>query len=99
MRVTISKVRDALASQLSLKDPRFRLEKWGNLINGSVISPTFKRKDDMKRQVMIRDALDRVFGSLAEKRVGMILAYTPDEWNPFRGSDFELQLKKEGFRK
>ena len=88
MRVTMSKVREALISELRLKEPRFRLEKWGNLINGSVISPTFKRKDDMKRQVMIRDALDKVFGPLADKRVGMILAYTPDEWNPFRDRIF-----------
>jgi acid stress-induced BolA-like protein IbaG/YrbA len=99
MRVTISKVREVLLSELQLKDPRFRLEKWGNMINGSVISPTFRRKGDMKRQIMIRDALEKVLGPVANKRVGMILAYTPDEWDPFRNDNFETELKKEGFRK
>jgi acid stress-induced BolA-like protein IbaG/YrbA len=93
------KVKAVLVSQLKLKDPLFRLEKWGDRINGSVISPSFKRKNDIKRQIMIRDALDKAFGSFAIKRVGMILAYTPDEWDPYRGEDFERRLHKAGFRK
>lgn len=84
----MARVREILSSELQLKDPRFRLEKWGSRINGSVISPTFGRKDDLKRQLMIRDALEKVLGPHDSKRVGMILAYTPDEWDPFRDRMF-----------
>ena len=42
---------------------------------------------------MIRDALDDAFGVRAVKHVGMILAYTPDEWNPFRDRIFGDEAK------
>ena len=83
MRITKSSVEEVLTSELKLREPRFRLEKYGDRINGSVISRTFKGKGDNRRQIMIWDALDKIFGPLAIKRVGMILAYTPDEWDPF----------------
>ena len=33
---------------------------------------------------MISDALEKAFGPDAHKRVGMLLAYTPDEWDFYR---------------
>ncbi|HWE03010.1 MAG TPA: hypothetical protein VG326_11435 [Tepidisphaeraceae bacterium] len=83
MRITQSSVEAALTSELKLREPRFRLEKFGSRISGSLISPTFKGKRDNRRQIMIWDALEKIFGPLAVKRVGMIPAYTPDEWDPF----------------
>jgi acid stress-induced BolA-like protein IbaG/YrbA len=86
-RITTATVEKALIAELHLDEPRFFLEKWGDRINGKVVSPTFKRKGDMKRQDMIKDALQRVFGPISTRRVGMILAYTPEEWDPFRSSN------------
>ncbi|HZK81751.1 MAG TPA: hypothetical protein VFC46_11805 [Humisphaera sp.] len=83
MRITKAAVEAALKSKLKLKEPQFRLEKWGSLISGSVISTTFKGKGDWRRQIMISDALETAFGDIGAKRVGMILAYTPFEWDPF----------------
>jgi acid stress-induced BolA-like protein IbaG/YrbA len=57
------------------------LEKYGSHWNGSVISKTFHRKGDHERQKMIWDALRRALGEEARSRVGMILAYTPEEWD------------------
>ena len=70
-----------LTEELGLKNPRFRLEKYGTRLNGSVISETFRRKGDLKRQQMIWDALERAIGPDAVRKVGMILAYTPEEWD------------------
>ena len=81
--MTKSNIEAALVSELRLKEPHFILEKYEALINGSIISPTFNRKGDRQRQIMIWDALEKVFGPDANKRVGMLLAYTPDEWDPF----------------
>jgi len=81
--MTKANIQEALTSQLKLKEPRFILEKYKK-INGSIISPTFERKGDLRRQVMIWDALEKVFGPDANKGVGMLLAYTPFEWEPFR---------------
>jgi acid stress-induced BolA-like protein IbaG/YrbA len=79
-RLTQARLKQILTSELKLRDPEFRLETYGNRINGSVISPTFKRKDDMRRQDIIWDALEKTLGPDSVKLVGMILAYTPDEW-------------------
>jgi acid stress-induced BolA-like protein IbaG/YrbA len=70
-----------LTDELALQEPRFKLEKYGSHWNGSVISKTFKRKGDHQRQQMIWDALRRALGKDAVRRVGMILAYTPEEWD------------------
>jgi acid stress-induced BolA-like protein IbaG/YrbA len=70
-----------LTRRLRLKDPQFVLERAGNMVFGSVISKTFKRKDDLKRQHMIWDALEAEFGTKATGMVGSLLAYTPEEWN------------------
>jgi len=70
-----------LTDELALKEPRFKLQKYGSHWNGSVISKTFHRKGDHQRQKMIWDALRRALGENAVRKVGMILAYTPDEWD------------------
>lgn len=80
-RITKSQVEETLTNGLKLKEPRFRLQAYGGRINGSVISRTFERKRDHQRQDMIWDALEAEFGKEAVKKVGMILAYTPAEWD------------------
>jgi acid stress-induced BolA-like protein IbaG/YrbA len=79
-KLSQTRLRKILATQLRLRDPEFRLETYGGRVSGSVISPTFKGKRDLARQHMIWDALDRSLGPESVKLVGMILAYTPDEW-------------------
>jgi acid stress-induced BolA-like protein IbaG/YrbA len=75
------KVQRALTRGLKLKEPKFRLERWGDRVYGSVISPTFGRMDDLQRQRSIWSALEAELGLNASRQVGMILAYTPDEWD------------------
>src|SRR6185295_6695472 len=79
-RVTQSNIRKALTKSLELRQPEFRLRRVGDRIVGSIISDTFRGHRDMKRINEIWDALEDAFGPTAVKRVGMLLAYTPDEW-------------------
>jgi acid stress-induced BolA-like protein IbaG/YrbA len=74
-------VQGVLTRELALRNPEFRLEFYGGRISGSIVSSSFKGKRDHQRQDMIWDALERVFGQDAVKKVGMLLAYTPQEWN------------------
>lgn len=80
---TITKltVQRILAQKLNLHEPRFVLEKSDKRIMGSVISSSFKGKTDLRRQQLIRDALDEALGIHANGLVGMVLAYTPEEWD------------------
>ena len=80
-RLTKAKLQKVLTRRLHLKDPEYHLEKVGDRLVGNVISQTFKGKRDHQRLAMIWDALEVELGKDAPKRVGMILAYTPDEWN------------------
>jgi acid stress-induced BolA-like protein IbaG/YrbA len=80
-RLSKSRLQEILTEELGLKEPRFRLEKTGSRLNGSIISPTFKGKRDLRRQQMIWNALQRALGSDAVRRVGMLLAFTPEEWD------------------
>ena len=74
------KVQEILTRRLRLAEPEFRLERDGTWIFGSIISRSFKGKGDYKRQELIRRALEAELGTEASQRVGMLLAYTPDEW-------------------
>ena len=80
-KLTTTRIEKILAQQLALKDPQYRLEIAGNRVVGSVISSSFKGKADHKRQTMIWEALDEELGPRSVVLVGMILAYTPEEWN------------------
>ena len=80
-RPTKEDIKRILNTRLSLKDPEYRLEKTGTRFVGDVISASFKGKRDHQRQEMIWNALDDALGARAPILVGMLLAYTPDEWN------------------
>ena|SRR2546421_9348193 len=76
------KLRSVLTRRLKLTQPRFAIRKAGRWLNGSVVSDTFKGKTDLERQRMIWDALDAELGTEAARAsVGMLLAYTGDEWD------------------
>src|SRR5437899_2813803 len=78
--VTIRRVGEVIAENLGLKDAELRLRRYGPHVNGSVISPSFRGKSDLKRQQMIWNALEAEWGDQARQIVGMVLAYTPKEW-------------------
>jgi len=81
-KITLSAVRRTLETELKLKAPEFHLATGrAGLINGHIVSLTFKGKRDRQRQGMIWDALEFAFGREAAQHVGMLLAYTPDEWH------------------
>jgi len=79
--ITKSKVEAILTTALRLSEPRFRLEKYDGRVSGSVISASFRGKRDHRRQEMIRNALESALGDNTYRLVGMILAYTPQEWD------------------
>jgi acid stress-induced BolA-like protein IbaG/YrbA len=81
MRLSQKRLKQILTESLRLKEPEFHLEKAGNRLVGDIISPTFRGKGDHKRQDMIWDALEAELGHDALLLVGMLLAYTPDEWH------------------
>ena len=84
--LTVSGVKKLLTEALKLQEPRFILEKSGTMISGSIISKSFRGKKDLARLDMIHDALSAALGPDARKWVGMLLAYTPDEWEmPLEG--------------
>lgn len=80
---TISKRRlqDVLTRRLKLDAPRFRLERFGSMLGGSIISDTFRGKRDVARQRMIWDALEEELIPATLRTVGTLLAYTPEEWD------------------
>jgi acid stress-induced BolA-like protein IbaG/YrbA len=80
-RLSKRRLEEILTRELRLRDPAFRLDATYGRISGSVISDTFKRKDDYQRQKMIWDALERALGPNAIRLIGMLLAYTKAEWN------------------
>jgi acid stress-induced BolA-like protein IbaG/YrbA len=75
------KLQQLLSQNLALHHPLFRLERIGSKLAGSIISDTFRGKSDRARQKMIWDALDAELGPESVKKVGTLLAYTPEEWN------------------
>jgi len=76
-----SKIEEILTRRLKLKEPRFYLTKDGDHVFGSIISASFRRRGDLKRQRMIHDALETEVGKTAAGKIGMLLAYTPEEWD------------------
>jgi acid stress-induced BolA-like protein IbaG/YrbA len=78
--MTQQRLKEILTRRLRLKHPQFELEG-KDRISGKVISETFLGKGDSERQKMIWDALDAELGPSSVREVGMLLAYTPDEWN------------------
>jgi len=92
MKLSREKLEHVLTERLALTDPLFLLRKHDGQWVGNIISPSFKRKGDYQRQVLIWDALDAELGAYANRLVGMLLCYTPDEWN--LDADTELVSKK-----
>jgi acid stress-induced BolA-like protein IbaG/YrbA len=93
-QLTQKELKELLARRLKLKSPVFHLEKAGNFIIGDIISLTFKGKDDLRRQKMIWDALESKYGRDATRWVGMLLAYTPDEWDFGNSVETEISRRK-----
>ena len=74
-------LKDILTQGLKLREPRFALRRFDSRFYGSIISESFARKGDFDRQRMIRAALEVALGPTFHRQVGMLLAYTPDEWD------------------
>jgi acid stress-induced BolA-like protein IbaG/YrbA len=79
--LTRSRLERLLTERLSLAEPRFFLRQTGPNWVGNLVSPSFKAMGDFTRQEMIWNALEAELGTTAVARVGMLLAYTPEEWD------------------
>ena len=80
-KVTKSKLEEVLKRRLKLDDAQFRFERAGSRIVGDIVSKKFTGKRDHERQELIWDALEAEWGPDCVQQVGMLLAYTPDEWH------------------
>ena len=78
--MTKGELEQILTKGLGLADPEYHLERAGTKFSGNVISSTFKGRRDHERQKMIWDALEAELGAESGRVVGMLLAYTPQEW-------------------
>lgn len=78
--MTHERLKEILTRRLRLRNPQFRLEGKGR-VSGRLVSATFAGKGDSERQKMIWDALDAELGASSVREVGMLLVYTPEEWN------------------
>ena len=81
-KLTKEKLENILTKRLSLVDPEYHLQRVGGRLVGNIISPTFRRKKDHVRQEQIWKALEDELGEQSVRKVGMLLAYSPEEWNP-----------------
>jgi acid stress-induced BolA-like protein IbaG/YrbA len=84
-RLTEARLAEILRRRLALKDPEWHFERFAGRIIGDIVSASFRGKRDHERQQLIWDALDAELGVESASLVGMLLAYTPDEWDV--GSD------------
>ena len=92
VKLSKERLETSLVRRLKLRDAEFHLERAGDRLVGDIVSPTFKGKPDHQRQNLIWDALDAEFGADVRHRVGMLLAYTPEEWN--LGEEGQPAVKK-----
>ena len=91
-RLTKDRLEEILRRRLRLRDVKFLLERAGDRFVGDIISPKFEGMRDHQRQSLIWDALEAELGADAPRLVGMILAYSPKEWN--LGADEAPAAKK-----
>lgn len=77
----LKEVESVLARRLDLQSPRFALESAGPKVSGSIISASFRGMRDSDRQHLLWDALREEYGPESVRRVGTLLAFTPDEWD------------------
>ena len=82
MKLTKKKLENILTKRLSLDNPEYHLQEVGGRLVGNIISPTFRKKKDHVRQQAIWHALEDELGAQCVRKVGMLLAYSPEEWNP-----------------
>ena len=86
--LTKSKLKRIVTSGLHLEDVRYEwVESYGR-ISGHVISPAFRGVGYRERQKRIWDALEAELAPELLDLVGIILAYTPEEWE-FSTGDVE----------
>ena len=95
-QLTKDRLTQILVRALKPDEPDVRLEKAGGRFSGDVVSASFKGKRDHERQKMIWDALDAALGAESVQKVGLLLAYTPDEWEMGRSGTPESRKRKAG---
>ena len=79
--LTNQKLQSLLSKELNLAEPEFHLERWGNRVSGSIVAQEFQGQGSVQRQKAIWDALEKHYGKEATRLVGMLLAFSPEEWN------------------
>src|ERR1044072_3121032 len=89
--ISKARIEEILTRKLKLRNPRFLLKKLGTWVSGSIVSGTFQGKRDLRRQKMIWNPLETELGEEANRSVGLLLAYTVDEW--------EMPLEFDAMRK
>jgi len=70
----MKRVEQVLATNLGLKEPEFRLRRYGHACQWLINLPNIQGKPDLARQHMIWNALETEWGEQAKQIVGMVLA-------------------------
>lgn len=95
-QLTKEQLQQILTKGLKLVAPDFMLEKTDGRLSGNVISTSFKGKRDHERQEMIWEALHKALGADSVQKVGLLLPYTPDEWEMGKSDEPAPGKKKAG---
>jgi acid stress-induced BolA-like protein IbaG/YrbA len=86
--LTKNKLERVMTSGLHLDDVRYEwVESYGR-ISGHVISPAFRGVEYRERQRRMWDALEAGLEAESLDRMGILLAFTPEEWD-FSTGDVE----------
>jgi acid stress-induced BolA-like protein IbaG/YrbA len=84
--VTKAALQHLLTRRARLKAPRFKIRMADDKWIGAVISDSFKGMTNLQRQRRMWKAIHAALDDDAARRVGMLLAYTDDEWDePLEG--------------
>ena len=81
-RLTPARVVRILKNRLALRDAQFMFEtaRGGNVF-GDIVSPSFRGMRSRQRLDMLRRVLREELTPEEQQQVGMIITYTPEEWN------------------
>ena len=98
--VTKAALQDLLTRRARLKAPRFKIRMADDKWIGAVVSDSFKGMTNLQRQRRMWKAIHAALDGVAARRVGMLLAYTDDEWDePLEGIPFARTTRPRPRRK
>jgi len=98
--VTKAALQDLLTRRARLKAPRFKIRMADDKWIGAVVSDSFKGMTNLQRQRRMWKAIHAALDDDAAGEVGLLLAYTDDEWDePLEGMGLARLPRRRARRK